>query len=247
MVVIGAGFGGLAVLRELARVGLKATLVDRHQYTTFQPLLYQVATGGLNLEDVAFPVRTLLRRMRSARFVRGEVVEVNWECHAVGLEDGTMLDFDHLVLATGAATNFFGVAGAAQHALPLYTLTDAARFREHLVSQLEHAAAARTARPGLRAVVVGGGPTGVETAGALAELRDLLVGRDYPELDRPDITLELLERGPGCCLPPMPVSPGTLARSWSGVGSWCARTAGCRKFVMVRFWSPLGIHCPTTC
>lgn len=196
VVVIGAGFGGLAVLAELARAGLQATLVDRHQYTTFQPLLYQVATGGLNLEDVAFPVRTLLRRMRPGRFVRGGVVEVNWERHTIGLEDGTLLGFDHLVLATGAATNFFGVDGAARHALPLYTLTDAARLREGLISRLEHAAVATGARPRLRVVVVGGGATGVETAGALAELRDLLVGRDYPELDRSDITLGLLERAP---------------------------------------------------
>jgi NADH dehydrogenase len=196
VVVIGAGFGGLAVLAELARAGLQATLVDRHQYTTFQPLLYQVATGGLNLEDVAFPVRTLLRRMRPGRFVRGDVVEVDWERHTIGLEDGTMLGFDHLVLATGAATNFFGVDGAARHALPLYTLTDAARLRERLSSRLEYAAVASGVRPRLRVVVVGGGATGVEMAGALAELADLLVGRDYPELDRSDITLELLERAP---------------------------------------------------
>ncbi len=196
MVVIGAGFGGLAAVAELARGGIQATLVDRHQYTTFQPLLYQVATGGLNLEDVALPVRTLLRRMRPAQFVQGRAVEVNWDRHTVGLEAGTTLGFDHLVLATGAATNFFGVEGAAQHALPLYTLSDAARLRTRLISHLELAAATKASSPRLRMVVIGGGATGVETAGALAELRDLLVGRDYPELDRSDITLELLERAP---------------------------------------------------
>ena len=196
VVVIGAGFGGLAVLAELARAGLQATLVDRHQYTTFQPLLYQVAAGGLNQGDVAFPVRSLLRRMHAGDFFRASLAEVDWPAHLVRLDDDTALPFDYLVLATGASTSYFGVEGADTWALPLYTLADAVRLRDRLILQLERAARSTEAPPRLRVVIVGGGATGVETAGALAELRDVLVGRDYPELGRADIILELLERAP---------------------------------------------------
>lgn len=194
VVVVGAGFGGLAVVAGLARAGVRATLVDRHQYTTFQPLLYQVAAGGLNQGDVAFPVRSLLRRMRAGDFCRASLAEIDWPAHVVRLDDDTALPFDYLVLATGASTSYFGVEGANSWALPLYTLADAVRLRDRLILQLERAARSTEAPPRLRVVIVGGGATGVETAGALAELRDVLVGRDYPELGRADIVLELVER-----------------------------------------------------
>jgi len=196
VVVVGAGFGGLAAMAGLARGGVRATLVDRHQYTTFQPLLYQVAAGGLNQEDVAFPVRSLLRRMHAGDFFRGALVEIDWPAHLVRLGDDTALPFDYLVLATGASTAYFGVEGANTWALPLYTLSDAARLRDRLILQLERAARSGVDAPRLRVVMVGGGATGVETAGALAELRDALVGRDYPELGRADFLLELLEKAP---------------------------------------------------
>jgi NADH dehydrogenase len=196
VVVVGAGFGGLAAAAGLARHQAQVTVVDRLPFTTFQPLLYQVATGGLNQEDVAYPVRSLLRRVRRANFIRGALAEVDWVEHLVRLADHTELSFDILVLATGATTSFFGVEGADAHALPLYTLADASHLKDSLILQLERAARSTGPPPRLRVVVIGGGATGVETAGALAELRDLLVGQDYPELGRSDISLELLERGP---------------------------------------------------
>jgi len=155
VVVVGAGFDGLAAATGLARIGIQVMLVDRLQYTTFQPLLYQVATGGLNQEDVAVPVRSLLRRLRTGSFVRGSLAEVDWPARLVRLDDGIALPFDLLVLATGAATSFFGVEGATTHALPLYTLTDAARLRDRLIHQLERAA--RSAEGPPRAGAVGGG------------------------------------------------------------------------------------------
>jgi NADH dehydrogenase len=196
VVVVGAGFGGLAAAAGLARHRAQVTVVDRLPFTTFQPLLYQVATGGLNQEDVAYPVRSLLRRVPRASFVRGALAEVDWAEHLVRLADNTELSFDILVLATGATTSFFGVDGANIHALPLYTLADAAHLKDTLILQLERAARSAGPPPRLRVVVIGGGATGVETAGALAELRDLLVGHDYPELGSADISLELLERAP---------------------------------------------------
>jgi NADH dehydrogenase len=196
VLVVGAGFGGLAVVAGLARAGVRVTLVDRHQYTTFQPLLYQVAAGGLNQGDVAFPVRSLLRRMQAGDFCRASLAEIDWPAHVVRLDDDTALPFDYLVLATGASTSYFGVEGANSWALPLYTLADAVRLRDRLILQLERAARSTEAPPRLRVVIVGGGATGVETAGALAELRDVLVGRDYPELGQADIILQLLEKAP---------------------------------------------------
>lgn len=195
VVVIGAGFAGLAAMGELAKQGWDAWLVERQPYTTFQPLLYQVATGGLNVEDVAFPIRSLLRRMGRGRFVQGTAVTVDWDRRLVTLDSGRLLPYDFLLLATGATPRFFGVPGAANFGLPLHTLADAVRLRTWLVDALERAAAESDRRP-VHLVVVGGGPTGVETAGALAELRDLLAGRDYPELARDDIRIELLEAAP---------------------------------------------------
>ena len=188
--------GALPVWLQLPhRRGWQAWLVERQSYTTFQPLFYQVATGGINVEDVAFPIRSLLRRMGRGRFVQGAAVAIEWDFRRVILESGRALAYDYLLLATGAAPKFFGVPGAAEWGLPLHTLADAARLRTRLVDVLERAAA-DSGRHQVHVVVVGGGPTGVESAGALAELRDLLVGRDYPELRREDISIELLEAAP---------------------------------------------------
>lgn len=197
VVVVGAGFAGLAAMAEFARMGWTAVLVDHQPYTTFQPLLYQVATGGLNVEDVAFPVRSLLRWMGRGRFVQGRVVAIDWDGGKITLEGGRAIGYDHLMLATGAVPRFYGVPGAADHGLPLHTLSDAARMRTRLVAELERAVASGPGPLRMRVVVVGGGPTGVETAGALAELRDLLTGRDYPELRAQDVSIELLEATTG--------------------------------------------------
>jgi NADH:ubiquinone reductase (H+-translocating) len=184
VVIVGAGFGGLAVARSLDRHPVEVTLIDRNNFTTFQPLLYQVATAGLNAADVAHPIRGLFHRQRNLRVLMGEVTGVDWERRQVLLEEHQPVPFDHLVVAVGAVATWFGVPGAAEHAVPLYTLEDAAEVRNHVVSRFEAADAdpSLVDRGELNFVVVGGGPTGVEMAGALAELFAVVFKRDYPTL-----------------------------------------------------------------
>ena len=184
VVIVGAGFAGLAVARGLDKAPVEVTLIDRQNYTTFQPLLYQVATSGLNAADVAHPIRGLFHRQRNLHVQRGEATGVDWDRRVVRLADDREVPFDHLVVAVGAVATWFGVPGAAEHATPLYTLDDAVSLRNHVLERFEAADAepALIDRGELNFVVVGGGPTGVETAGAMAELFSVVFRRDYPSL-----------------------------------------------------------------
>ncbi|GGI03197.1 NAD(P)/FAD-dependent oxidoreductase [Egicoccus halophilus] len=199
VVVVGGGFGGLRTARALStrrarRAGLRVTLVDRHNHHTFQPLLYQVATAGLQPQDIGISLRATLRRRGVAVRV-GEVVAVDAAVGRLRFADGGTLDYDRLVLAAGAIAEDFGVPGVAAHAYGLKSLADATTLRNAVLSRFEAASAA----PGgtedgvLTFVVAGGGPTGVELAGALAELVDLVVRRDHPELDLARVRILLLE------------------------------------------------------
>jgi len=185
VVVVGAGFGGLEVARHLKHAPVEVTVVDRNNFHTFQPLLYQVATAGLNAADVAHPVRGLFHGQRNARFRRATVTGVDWPRRVVHLDGEPDLPFDHLVVAGGATVTHFGTPGAPEHGFPLYTLQDAVALRNHTIERFEAADAdpAELERGGLTFVVVGGGPTGVETAGALAELFAMVFRKDYPGLD----------------------------------------------------------------
>ncbi len=184
VVVLGAGFGGLEVARSLKGRPVDITLVDRHNFHTFQPLLYQVATAGLNAADVAHVVRGLFHGQDNVRFRHGSVTGVDWGARTVALAGQEPLPFDHLVLAAGAAVTWFGTPGAEEHGFPLYTLEDATRLRNHVLERFEAADVDQREidRGGLTFVVVGGGPTGVETAGALAELFAMVFRKDYPGL-----------------------------------------------------------------
>jgi NADH dehydrogenase len=185
VVVIGAGFGGLEVAQHLKGAPVDVTVVDQHNFHTFQPLLYQVATAGLNAADVAHAVRGLFHKQSNVRFRQGTVTGVDWDARTVVVSDQPALPFDHLVVAGGATVTYFGTPGAADHGFPLYTLEDATRLRNHIVRRFEAADTDPTEldRGGLTFVVVGGGPTGVETAGALAELFSMVFRKDYPGLD----------------------------------------------------------------
>jgi NADH dehydrogenase len=185
VVIVGAGFGGLAAAKRLEREDVDVTLVDRHNFHTFLPLLYQVATAGLNAADVGYVVRGVFRREQQVRFRKDEVVGVDWDARTVDLAAEGPVPFDHLVVAAGSSTNYFGVDGAREHAFPLYSLEDAVRVRNHLLSLFE----AADSEPGLvddgvlNFVVVGGGPTGVEVAGALVELIEKVLEQDFHDLD----------------------------------------------------------------
>ncbi len=184
VVILGAGFGGLAACEELAGAAVDVTVVDRHNYNTFQPLLYQVATAGLNPGDIAFPVRSYVRRHPNVRFRQDVVTGVDFAEHIVHFDDGDPVAYDYLVIATGAATNFFGVPGAEAHAKAIYTMDDAIAVRDERAAALERAAAHGAAEGQLTMVIVGGGPTGVEMAGTVAELTAMELETTYPELDK---------------------------------------------------------------
>jgi NADH dehydrogenase len=197
VVVVGGGFAGLAVTRHLAGQPVEVTLVDQHNFHTFQPLLYQVATAGLEPADVAYPVRTIFGREPNVVFRHGRVTSMDLDGQRVELDDGSLLGYDHLVVATGATAGFFDIAGASRHSRPLYTLGDARRLRNHVLGCLEAADAHPEDHDGGAPtfVVVGGGATGVETAGALEELVDVSIRRDRLRIDPDRTRVVLLDAG----------------------------------------------------
>ncbi|QDP96909.1 NADH dehydrogenase FAD-containing subunit [Microlunatus elymi] len=199
VLVLGGGLAGVATALRLGDEGIPVTLVDRNDYHQFQPLLYQVASSQLPAEDVARPHRSIFNDYPSVQLVNTEVEQVDLDQHRLGLADGRTLTGAELVLAAGARPNFFGVPGAAEYGFPLYSVVDAERLRSHLRRLLDGAFAAGGDDDGkLDVVVVGGGPTGVEITGALAELMAELhrTGR----LTRmPQITI--VDRGPALLLP----------------------------------------------
>lgn len=205
VVVVGGGFGGLTAARELAAAAkdrpLRVTLVDRRNHHTFQPLLYQVATAGLQPQDVGHPLRPIFglrrwtRRPTAVTVRLGEVVQVDRDARVVVLDDGAHLVYDHLVVAAGAVTNDFGLPGVAQHGFGLKSIPEALALRDHLLRQFEEAAVAEgdPADGMLTVVIAGGGPTGVELAGAIAELVADVLRRDHPRLDLTQVRIVLLE------------------------------------------------------
>jgi NADH:ubiquinone reductase (H+-translocating) len=195
LVIVGAGFGGLETARRLARAPLRITLIDRRNYHLFQPLLYQVATAGLSPEEIAYPVRAIFRRQRNLTFMLAEVTGADLDQRRLHTDQGA-LDYDYLVLAIGGRPDTFGLDSVKRHGLALKDIEGAVAIRNHLLTMFERAShepdeAARRAL--LTFVVVGGGPTGVESAGALAELIRLVLGKDYPDIDLDQTRVLLLE------------------------------------------------------
>jgi NADH:ubiquinone reductase (H+-translocating) len=199
VLIIGGGFAGLSALHALAGSEARVTIVDRNVYSTFQPLLYEVATAGLTAADVAYPLWTAAGR-RGARFRKGELASVDFERQTATLAAGEQLSYDYLIIATGVAAAFYGVAGAAEHSLSLYTRRDAVALRNTLMDALERRNEGLT-DPELDVTVVGGGATGVELSGTLAELRNLALPAVYPQIDRSMFRVRLIEMGPALLLP----------------------------------------------
>src|SRR5579864_8480833 len=186
VVVVGAGMAGLATVRALGRAPVSIQLIDAHNYTTFPPLLFQVATCFISPAEVARPIRGLLRGRSRTAFLVGRVHGVDWSGRRVLLDNGDAVGFDYLVLSPGVVPSFADVSGAADHAIPLKSVADAARLRNALLRAFEVAAAHPTeASPGDTSVaVVGGGPTGVEISGYVANfLFHHQFRADYPQID----------------------------------------------------------------
>lgn len=198
VVVVGAGFAGLASVRALAGAPVRVTVVDTRNHHTFQALLYQVATAGLDPGAIAASVRGVTRSFPNVEFRVATVVGVDLVGRELLLEDGTRLTYDFVVLAAGGVTDYFGVPGAAERAFPIKTLEDAVRIRSHVLEAFEQAAVDRglIESGALDVVIVGGGPTGVELAGAFTELFSMVLARDFPGLDVRRARVILLEAGP---------------------------------------------------
>jgi NADH dehydrogenase len=197
VVIVGAGFGGLGVAEQLAHVPVAVTLIDRHNFHTFQPLLYQVATSLLNAEDVGAPVRSMFRHQENVTFRMATVTGVDVPDHKIKLEDGSLINYDYLVLAGGTTVNYFNTPGAAEHAFPLYTLMNAVKLRNRILERFEGADRDPTLIEdgALNFVIVGAGPTGVETAGALSDLFYNLLPRDYHQLATEKARVIIVEMG----------------------------------------------------
>ena len=198
IVILGAGFGGLFAARALAKVAADVTLVDRHNYHLFQPLLYQVATAGLPPSDIAWPIRSILSRQRNVRVLLAEVTGIDAAKHEVELHDRT-LAFDYLIIATGSTHSYFGHEEWQALAPGLKSIDDATLIRGRVLrafeaAEIEDDDAARERL--LRFVIVGGGPTGVELAGTIAELARHTLAKDFRRIDPGAAKVILVEAGP---------------------------------------------------
>ena len=195
VLIVGAGFGGLRAARALRKAPVDVVMLDRHNYHLFQPLLYQVATAGLEPEQIAKPVRAILRGQRNFEFRMVEVTGVDFAARQVATDHGPV-SYDFLILAAGGETNYFGLDGIVRHGFGLKSVVEAVAIRNQVLSCFERAMLEpdpERRRALLTFVVVGGGPTGVEMSGALSELIRLVLVKDYPRLNIKDVRVLLLE------------------------------------------------------
>jgi len=204
VVIIGGGFAGISMAKQLANKSVQVVLLDKHNYHTFQPLLYQVSTAGLEPDSIAYPLRKIIKKHKHSFFRLADVTGIDTSNTIVETNIGT-LSYDYLIIATGTRTNYFGNTGIEAHSMPMKKVPQALNIRSLILQNFEKAtiASSEKARKALlNFVIVGGGPTGVELAGAIAELKNHIVPRDYPDLDAETMQIHLLE-GNSRVLPPM--------------------------------------------
>jgi NADH:ubiquinone reductase (H+-translocating) len=198
ILILGGGFAGVGAAQKLEKADAEVVLVDRHDYHTFQPLLYQLASGLLETTAVGHSLRDLLSRHENTTVRKADVTGIDLDKREVSFDGLDPIAYDYLVFGLGAQVNFFGTEGAVEHAFPMYTLPNAVRLKDHLLERWD----AADRDPGLvedgalNIVVVGGGPTGVETAGAIAELYRGVFASDYPGLPQDQARVILVEAGP---------------------------------------------------
>ncbi len=207
IVIVGAGFGGLRAARALKHADVRITVIDRRNYHLFQPLLYEVATAGLSPNDIAYPIRAVLRRQKNSRVFLAEVVAIDTKRRKVVLQDGEV-EYDYLILATGACHSYFGHPEWEAYAPGLKTIEDALEIRRRILLAFEMAEREtdeERRRALLTYVIIGGGPTGVELAGAIAEIAYTVMVQDFRSIRPQDARIILVEAGPRI-LPFMPES-----------------------------------------
>lgn len=195
VVIVGGGFGGLEVARRLEDAPVEVLMLDRHNYHTFQPLLYQVALGSLESESIAFSLRKNFGGQKNFRFRIADVKKVNAEKNTIDTTIGEIA-YDYLVIATGSTTNFFGNKDVEHYAMPMKSIPEALNLRYLIFQNLEEAVLKKVKEeriPLLTFVLVGAGPTGVELAGAIAEFRNHVMEKDYPELKKEDVKIYLAD------------------------------------------------------
>ncbi|MCW3467711.1 NAD(P)/FAD-dependent oxidoreductase [Chitinophaga nivalis] len=198
VVIVGGGFGGVNLAKQLKHAPVQVVLLDRNNYHLFQPLLYQVSTAGLEPDSIAFPLRGIFRKQKNIVFRMAEVTGIRSTENI--LETGVgEVRYDYLVFATGSNTNFFGNKGIEDNAIGMKSLIEAVQIRNYVVKQFEESlllSDPELIKPKLNFVMVGGGPTGVELAGAFAELRKYIMPKDYPDLPQDLMNVYLIESGP---------------------------------------------------
>ncbi|WP_158995952.1 NAD(P)/FAD-dependent oxidoreductase [Mucilaginibacter sp. L196] len=195
VVIIGGGFGGIQLAKHLKNAPVKVMMLDRHNYHTFQPLLYQVAMGAIPADSIGFPIRRIFTKQDNFRFFLTDVKRINPESNTVSTDIGD-ITYDYLVIATGSNTNFFGNKEIEHFAMPMKNIPEALNLRSLILQNLEKALVTKTynEREALMTfVVVGGGPTGVELSGALAEMRQLILVKDYHGLKKQHMKVYLVE------------------------------------------------------
>lgn len=214
VVIIGGGFGGVSIAKELvAGKDFQIVLIDRQNYHTFQPLLYQVSTSSLEPESIAYPLRKIVKKGKNTFFRMAEVLEVNTLNKEIRTTLGS-ITYDYLVIATGARTNFFGNKIIEQNAMRMKSVPQALKLRSLMLENLEQAVVTPNVelrKELLNFVIVGGGPTGVELAGGLAELRENVLPRDYPDMDFSEMEIHLIESADRI-LPPMSLKSSNNAK-----------------------------------
>ncbi|WP_316776638.1 NAD(P)/FAD-dependent oxidoreductase [Pedobacter antarcticus] len=198
IVIIGGGFAGINMAKALGKhKDFKVTLVDKNNYNFFPPLIYQVATAFLEPSSISYPIRKIFRGKENLHFRYARLIRVNAEAKQVELSNG-ILDYDHLVFATGAETNYFGMENVRKNAIPMKTLSDAIQMRNRMLTNFEEAAIhtdPEEIRKNLTIVIAGGGPTGVEISGMFAEMRYSIVRKDYPEFNNTGAEIYLVDGG----------------------------------------------------
>jgi NADH dehydrogenase len=224
VVIIGGGFAGLNLAKSLKRKGMQVVMLDKHNYHTFQPLLYQVATAGLEPDSIAYPIRNIFRSFPNFYFRMAKAEKIDAHNKILHTDIG-ILNFDKLVIATGSETNYFGMDEIEKMSMPMKTVPEALDLRSLILQNFEAASLTTDLKERERLmnfVIVGGGPTGTELAGALAELKSHVLPNDYPDLDFRGMSIHLVEMA-GKVLPPMSESSSKHALDYLkklGVQVW---------------------------